>query len=174
MQKTFLLLLLTLGSFAGQAQPNSYLQETQTRLENAKKSTLQLAETMPETEYGFKPVPDEMSFRAQLLHMAQNLSNLTSSYLTTQPNPLPKELLNDMGQSKAEVMQRIATAFDYAIEAVRGFDEANLEQRVSFFAGPLSKRQIMQLLNDHQTHHRGQLVVYLRLKGLKPPAYVGW
>jgi len=30
------------------------------------------------------------------------------------------------------------------------------------------------LLNDHQTHHRGQLVVYLRLNGIKPPAYIGW
>jgi uncharacterized damage-inducible protein DinB len=30
------------------------------------------------------------------------------------------------------------------------------------------------LMHDHHTHHRGQIIVYLRLNGLKPPKYVGW
>ncbi|WP_374662973.1 DinB family protein [Parasegetibacter sp. NRK P23] len=38
----------------------------------------------------------------------------------------------------------------------------------------MSKLQIINLLSDHQTHHRGQLLVYLRLCGLTPPKYVGW
>jgi uncharacterized damage-inducible protein DinB len=38
----------------------------------------------------------------------------------------------------------------------------------------MNKLQIINLINDHQTHHRAQLLVYLRLKGVKPPEYVGW
>lgn len=38
----------------------------------------------------------------------------------------------------------------------------------------MTRRQILLLLHDHQTHHIGQVIVYLRLKGIKPPAYVGW
>lgn len=41
-------------------------------------------------------------------------------------------------------------------------------------AGPLTRRQILILMHDHQAHHIGQLIVYLRLKGIKPPGYVGW
>jgi uncharacterized damage-inducible protein DinB len=38
----------------------------------------------------------------------------------------------------------------------------------------MNKLQILNLLNDHQTHHRAQLIVYLRINGIKPPDYVGW
>ena len=174
MKYTFFLFSLLLGSLVAQAQSGSYLQEVAARLENSKKSTLQLAQAMPENQYDYKPVADEMSFRAQLLHMCQNVTWLTSTHLTSQPGPFSESSLKDTGQSKAAVEQLVTQAFDYAIESVRAFDAASLEDKVTFFAGPLSKRQIMNLLNDHQSHHRGQLVVYLRMNGVKPPAYVGW
>ena len=174
MQHVFFLFLLLTGSLVTQAQSDSYLQEVSSRLENSKKSTVQLAQAMPENQYGYKPVADEMSFRAQLLHMCQNVNWLTSTHLTTQQSPFIESNLKDTGQSKAVIEQLINQAFDYAIKSVRAFDAARLDEKVTFFAGPLSKRQIMNLLNDHQTHHRGQLVVYLRMNGIKPPAYVGW
>jgi len=49
-----------------------------------------------------------------------------------------------------------------------------LDEKVKFFAGPMTRRQILILMHDHQTHHLGQLIVYLRLKGIKPPDYIGW
>ena len=174
MKSLLFLSLLLAGSLLTQAQSGSYLQEVTARLENSKKSTLQMAQAMPENQYGYKPATDEMSFRAQLLHISQNVSWLTSTHLTTQASPFSDSSLKDTGQSKAAIEQLIAQAFDYAIESVRAFDAAGLEEKVSFFAGPLSKRQIMNLLNDHQSHHRGQLIVYLRMNGVKPPAYVGW
>ena len=174
MKYTFFLFLWLSGSLVSRAQSGSYVQEVTARLENSKKSTLQMAQAMPENQYDYKPAADEMSFRAQLLHISQNVNWLTSTHLTTQPSPIVAGSLKDAGQSKAAVEQLIAQAFDYAIESVRAFDAARLEEKVTFFAGPLSKRQIMNLLNDHQSHHRGQLVVYLRMNGVKPPAYVGW
>ncbi|MFK7950340.1 MAG: hypothetical protein AB8G11_22315 [Saprospiraceae bacterium] len=29
-------------------------------------------------------------------------------------------------------------------------------------------------LNSNLVHHRGQLTIYLRLKNVKPPRYIGW
>ena len=46
--------------------------------------------------------------------------------------------------------------------------------KVDFFAGPKTRSQIIQLVDDHHTHHRAQLIIYLRLLGIKPPRYVGW
>lgn len=174
MQNKILLFILTSISFVSHAQSSSYLQEMQARLENSRKYTLQVAQAMPEDLYAYKPADDEMDFRSQLLHIAQNISWLTSTHLTTQPNPITGTMLKNTGQSKADVETIVTMAFDYAIDAVRHFDAANLEEKVTFFAGPLSKRQIIQLINDHQAHHRGQIVVYLRIKGIKPPAYIGW
>ena len=171
---TFALLMLMAVTFHSRVQTASFLIEMRARLENSKKYTLDVAKAMPEAQYDYKPVADEMTFRGQLLHMAQNVSWLTSTHLTTKPNPITEAMLKDVTGSKESVEATVGKAFDYAIEAVRDFDPAHLDEPVKFFAGSLSKRQIMMLINDHQAHHRGQLVVYLRMNNVKPPAYVGW
>lgn len=168
---TFLLGLLVTNSFG---QASSLLTELQTRLRNAKRYTLEVAERMPETLYDYRPTPEEMTFRAQTVHIAQNLTWLTSSYLTQTPSPLSAASLKASNQTKAEAIRMVTQAYDYAIEAIGAFDPAHFDKKVSFFAGPLTKRQIMLLVADHQTHHRAQLLVYLRLNGIKPPDYVGW
>ncbi len=174
MKTTCLILLLGLLTVASFGQSPSLLTELQTRLTNAKRYTLAVANQMPEANYSYRPTPDEMTFRAQTVHIAQNLTWLTSSYLTKEPSPLSAASLKATNQTKAEALQMVTQAYDYAIEAIRGFDPAHFDDTVSFFAGPLTKRQIMLLLADHQTHHRAQLLVYLRLNGIKPPDYVGW
>lgn len=156
------------------AQQNPLLQEAAAQLERAKTTTLAMAASMPEEQYTYKPVADEMTFSAQLLHMAQNISWLASAYITDTPNPFTKADLDDSGKSKATIIATVGKAFDYAITAVRNMDAERLDEQVKFFAGPMSKRQIINLMNDHQVHHRGQLVVYLRLNNVEPPKYVGW
>ena len=76
--------------------------------------------------------------------------------------------------SKKEVLQLLNTAFKNSSERIQNTSEEELSQIVDFFAGPKSKLQILNLLQDHVTHHRGQLLVYLNLKGIAPPKYVGW
>jgi uncharacterized damage-inducible protein DinB len=65
-------------------------------------------------------------------------------------------------------------AFEYAQKTIADLTEAELNEKVDFFAGQMTRRRILLLLTDHVTHHRGQLVVYLRLNNIKPPRYRGW
>jgi uncharacterized damage-inducible protein DinB len=65
-------------------------------------------------------------------------------------------------------------AFTFSRDIVKELKPEDLEQRVDFFAGNFTKRQILNLMDDHVTHHRGELIVYLRLNGIKPPPYRGW
>ena len=126
---------------------------------------------MPEEDYGFKPVPEEMSFREQLLHIADNIRWLSSDYLLSQP---AKRMTETTQPDKKTVLKILSDAYDTGMQAHQKLLPSQLEERVSFFAGPMSRRQILILLHDHQSHHLGQLIVYLRLKGIKPPEYVGW
>ncbi len=71
-------------------------------------------------------------------------------------------------------MHTLSKTYDFALDVLQHFDLARLSDTVSFFAGPMNKLQIINLLNDHQTHHRAQMLVYLRLNGIKPPDYIGW
>lgn len=137
---------------------------------HAKAYTLKIAELMPAELYDFKPAPEEMSFKEQLLHTAQNMQRLSTSYLLTANNPHLKKEAKD----KATVLQLLADSYDMALAAHQNLAAKQLDETVPFFAGPLTRRQILLLLHAHQAHHVGQLIVYLRLKGIKPPAYIGW
>ena len=172
-QLTFFFLLMSLGfSMNGKAQTSdSLLNQLSAKWKNAKTYTLKIAELMPEEQYNFKPVADEMNFGEQLLHIAQNMNWLSSAYLlgSKQNSKSDTKVL-----SKLSIINSISTAYDSALAIHYRLTPKQLDEVVPFFAGPKSRRQILILMHDHQTHHIGQLIVYLRLKGIKPPDYVGW
>lgn len=149
-----------------------FIQSHITKLTNAKAYTLKVAELMPETKYDFKPHADEMDFGWQLIHISQNLCWLSSSYINEDANPLTAE--DGKLTSKKDISSLVAKAYDFAIAALQNLPIKSLTDTVKFFAGPMNRLQIINLIEDHQTHHRAQLLVYLRLNGIKPPDYVGW
>lgn len=158
----------------GQKIDSLYIKAALTKLTNAKEYTLKVANLMPEVNYSFKPTTGEMSFGEQLLHLSSNLGWLSSSYLRDkgEENPITKS--DAKIQLKEEIIKVVNKAYDYAISTLQSFNPATLADPVTFFAGPMNKLQIINLINDHQTHHRAQMLVYLRLNEIKPPGYVGW
>jgi uncharacterized damage-inducible protein DinB len=171
----FILLLLSVlfcPSLMGQNHDSLFVASALQKLENSKEYLLKVADLMPAEQYGFKPTASEMSFGEQLLHVSSNIGWLCSSYLSGGTNPVSesdKKLTN-----KDSVRAVVVRTYDYALGVLKQFPPKTLGDKVSFFAGPLTKLQIINLLSDHQTHHRGQMLVYLRLSGLTPPRYVGW
>jgi uncharacterized damage-inducible protein DinB len=172
MRLLFILFLFAINTATAQKIDSLFLGAAISKLENSKEYTLKVANLMPEGKYSFKPTPDEMSFGEQLLHISENLGWLTSSYITNSKNPVTKEATQV--QKKEEILQLLNKTYDFAIAAFKQFDASHLVDTVSFFAGPKTKLQIINLISDHQTHHRAQLLVYLRLNGIKPPEYIGW
>lgn len=154
---------------AGHTQ--SFLADYKLKWTNAMEYTLEFAQAMPEDHYGYKPVPAEMSFREQLKHIAANMVWLSSSYLKGKHTIIDP---TKAGDSKKEIIEMLTQSFNYAKETVDGLQEKDLNETVEFFAGIMSRRRILLLMTDHVTHHRGQLVVYLRLNDVVPPSYRGW
>lgn len=158
---------------AAQSTDSLFLRTAYLKLERARDYTLEVARLMPAEKYSFRPTPEEMSFAEQVVHLAANLGWLSSSYLRQgEENPVSKE---DFQQwEKEAVLAVVEKTYRYALDALRSLPSQRLDDSVEFFAGPMQTIQIVNLMNDHQTHHRAQLVVYLRLNGIKPPRYVGW
>jgi uncharacterized damage-inducible protein DinB len=149
-----------------------FMEAAKKKLLNAKAYTLKVAELMPAEFYQFRPSEQEMHFAEQLLHLSANLGWLSSAYLTGGQNPVQKSDMTTF--LKDSVIRVLNSTYDYALHALEYLPTNQLKEPVTFFAGPMNKLQIINLINDHQTHHRGQLLVYLRLKNIKPPDYVGW
>lgn len=165
------LMLFTTTLMAQQIE-DVFIQSHIIKLTNAKAYTLKVAELMPEENYYFKPHTDEMDFARQLVHISQNLCWLSSTYLNEEVNPLTAE--DGKLTNKKDICGLIAKAYDFTITAMQNLPVQSLTDTVKFFSGPMNKLQIINLIEDHQTHHRAQLIVYLRLTGIKPPDYVGW
>jgi uncharacterized damage-inducible protein DinB len=108
--------------------------------------------------------------------MANNMYFLSSKFIRNADMPVDSKAVekNITKMTKAEIIQYLAKAFDYTEATFAQMTDKTLEEELDYWGGHSTKRKIVFLLNDHQTHHRGQLIVYLRLNGIKPPKYIGW
>jgi uncharacterized damage-inducible protein DinB len=139
--------------------------------DNSKDYLVAVAEAMPEEKYDYKPAAREMLFREQLFHIQENMNWLSTTHFSEEKY-MKKEALK--GLSKAQIIQEIKTSFEKAKAFVQKINDAELSQKVTFFEGSKSKLQILNLMQDHVTHHRAQILVYLNLNQIQPPKYVGW
>lgn len=139
--------------------------------ENSKNYLIEIAESMPEDKYNFKPTERQKTFREQLLHIKSNMDWLSSRYFEKGNT---KERKEPTYTTKAEVIKAVNDAFDNTTKIIKKASPNELKEMVEFFAGPKTKLQILNLLQDHVTHHRGQLIVYMNLNDIKPPEYIGW
>jgi uncharacterized damage-inducible protein DinB len=162
----FLAVLATALAHAQKADVRSAFLE---KWENSKNYVLAIAEAMPDEGYSFKPTERQMTFEEQLQHIRNNIEWLTDTYLSDAPTDV--QITNSLKES---IIVNLGLAFDRTARAVEAMPDEDLAETVKFFAGPKSKLQILNLLQDHVTHHRGQLIVYLNLKEVEPPRYTGW
>ena len=168
--------IMLLSSFAQPifAQKNDFIKEYLERLEKSKEYLILVAETMPEDKYEFKATSESMSFAENLMHIGWAMDWHSQSLMggrEARDWNTDTELKVD-NKSKKEMIAKISETFDKTIEFISNFDSNRLEERLDYFGADRTKRQILLLLADHITHHRGQMLVYLRLNGLKTPRYV--
>jgi uncharacterized damage-inducible protein DinB len=156
------------------AQQDTFVKEYLERLENSQKYLILVAETMPENKYQYKATSDSMSFAENLMHIGWAMDWHSQSLMGEREARdwnTDTELKVDK-KSKKEMIATINTTFDKTIEFISKFEINRLEERLDYFGSDRTKRQVLMLLADHITHHRAQMLVYMRLNGLVPPRYV--
>ncbi len=173
--KILITIILAAIPFIGIAQSNQLLINSHLeKFKNAKSYTLAMADKLVEDKYDFKPVKEEMSFKEQLVHIGENIYWLSSTYIKEEPNPSNVKKVNSNEMSKKQVIQFLSDAYEYGLKVMGELDEKSLSKEFNWNGGKLNKYQFLNLIQDHQTHHVGQLIVYLRLNNIEPPKYIGW
>ena len=170
-----LCLVLTVSNTANLlAQENSFIEEYLERLENSRKYLKLVAESMPEDSYNYQVTPESLSFAQNLMHIGFAMDWHAQSLLgDREARDWQTDTVFKVGnKSKDEMIQLIDQTFAEAIELIKKFDPDHLEDQLDYFGLDRTKRQILLLLADHITHHRGQMLVALRLNGVTPPRYV--
>jgi uncharacterized damage-inducible protein DinB len=139
--------------------------------------TLAVANAMPAQSYTFRPTPEEMSFGQLMAHIANADRNAcTNASGLTPPPYAPAIEAFAKDPAKTEVSKDAATQFlkdifDFCGKAIAEMPAANADKVVGPPNRNLTGTEWLWSYFTHTSHHRGQAEVYLRLKGIKPPAY---
>jgi uncharacterized damage-inducible protein DinB len=72
-------------------------------------------------------------------------------------------------KNKEALTKVVMESYDFVIAGLGELKESQFKDKVKFFDFELTKEQAYKKVFEHQTHHRGQATIYLRLKGVKPP-----
>ena len=137
----------------------------------ARDYTKEYLDAMPEDGVGFKPTPDIRSFAEQMLHLAAaNFAFVSSA--TGAANPHQGKNLEKMEEykTKASLTKIVMESYDFAINAAKNVDLKKDNEPIKFFGRfDTTRGGAWAKAFEHQTHHRGQTTIYLRLKDVKPP-----
>lgn len=147
--------------------------------DNSKAYTMEALTTIPDDKLTFRATDNQMSIQEQIQHISGNMYGLSRRFLDYQPNDFDEEALRDKLSAETltrkELTNLLSDAYAFGAAAIKNLPEERWDEEVSnFFAGPKSRRVIIYLLQDHATHHRAQVLIYMRLLGLTPPRYRGW
>jgi uncharacterized damage-inducible protein DinB len=130
--------------------------------------SMAVADAMPDANYGFKAAPEEMSFGEMVVHIATSNGYFCSG---GPGSPTKSPITAPAPINKASAMKVLAQSFDYCLEMTGGLKPSDLNMMVGPEGRKSSVRDLLWGGITHTAHHRAQLEVYLRVKGIKPPDY---
>ncbi|TDE18609.1 DinB family protein [Dyadobacter psychrotolerans] len=136
--------------------------------ERAKVYTKEYLDAMPEDGYKFKPTPEMRSFAEQMDHLA-DANFAMAAAASGQKSPMTGSAEKMPDQSKAAVTKVVLDSYDFMIASIKATPAADYGKAIKLFGMDTKSGIAFDKAFEHQTHHRGQTTVYIRLKGVKPP-----
>jgi len=160
--------LLTLSMFSSYAQCS--IEDMVKDWERAKAYTKEYLDAMPEAGYALKPTPEMRSFAEQMLHLTDANYGFSAA-ASGQKSPLgfgDSEKATD--KSKANVTKLVMAGYDFAISSIQKMTPAQMTETIKMFDRfEMTRGMALMKAFEHQTHHRGQTTVYIRLAKATPP-----
>jgi len=134
----------------------------------SKAYTLAVAEAMPADGYDFRPTAGQFTFAVQMIHIAHANYAWFTKVLDE-----PRSIADPNSEQKTDVLPYLEATFDYCIAAIERITPGQLTRAASGVPNRANGTGRDALLNMymHTAHHRGQAIIYLRLKGMTPPRY---
>ncbi len=144
-------------------------------LENSRAYTIEVAEAMPAEDYTFKATDSVRTFGEQMAHIGMSSQFILIKLLKGEEVLKSDFTEQEIGASKEKTIALINKSYDMLITSLKEMDNEELQEKFVLFFDPTlpeyTKLEGFVFLRDHITHHRGQAIVYLRMKGHKAPQF---
>lgn len=177
----FCMLLLTACSVAQNAKSKlerkSVMQVLDGAVTNMERDFVPAVEAMPEDKFGFAPADGEFkgvrTFGEQVKHVAAVNYMYGAAILSEK---VPVDVGDENGpasmKTKAEIVSYLKDSFVYVHKAIKTINEKNLVEPLKspFGEGWVTRLGVATSVAAHGFDHYGQMVVYLRMNGIVPPA----
>jgi uncharacterized damage-inducible protein DinB len=146
------------------------MEEFLSKWEAGKQFSLEVVDKMPQELFDYKPEASGMSFREQVTHFASAIAGISQRFLNGRD---PGFDIGAKPTTKAELRAFVEACYDYGTKTFKSLGMADLEEKVEIFGTAATRREVIALIDDHCTHHRGATVSYIRANGIEPPRYRG-
>jgi uncharacterized damage-inducible protein DinB len=161
-------LLFTALLFLGTAlaQDNPLTVEARINFGTIKDYVIRAAEKMPADAYAYKPTPEMRSFGQLIGHITDDQYTFCGVIKNEkkptdfEKNPPPKE----------QMVEALKAAFAYSDSAYALMSDEWAKEQLRFQGRERPKLNVLTYNTEHAWEHYGNIVVYLRLKGLVPPS----
>ena len=131
------------------------------------KNLIAAAETMPATDFLFKPTPASMSFATVVIHLAQGNDFLCGA-IGGMKAPIRAPVKE--ADTKDVLVARLKETFAFCDQALAGLDDSKLTEMLPMFGGKsMTRAAVLTLTTGDWADHYSQSAIYLRLKGQLPP-----
>lgn len=141
-----------------------------------KRMMIGTASAMPEEAFDFKPTDPQRTFAEQILHIAGANVYLMQHLGGTAPAPVVDRtdftVFGLTATSKADVLQALSDGYDYGIAVLEEFSDEQLLETIAGppYMGNATRVKMAYFALSHAMDIYGQMVVYLRLNDVTPPA----
>lgn len=149
----------------GSAQ-NPYTAAAKVQFDMIKGNLAKTAAKVGEENYGFKPTPEVRSLGEILGHVADANFLICSAAAGEKPPQGGFEKKT----AKADIVKGLDDSIAYCDKVIASLDDAKGAAAVQFFTGPTPKLAVINFNVGHCNEHYGNLVTYMRLKGIVPPS----
>ena len=130
--------------------------------------TIGIWAAFPESTLGFRPHPKSRTLQEQMEHQCQSEDRWMRTMMniaTGDPMPLARTRRTFMDKYLSDAKRRLGI--------LHTKPDTWWREPVAFFDVTRSRTWVMVRRLNHSTHHRGQLIVYLRVLDLKVPSVYG-
>lgn len=125
------------------------------------------AEQMPEADYSFRPTPDVRSFGQLIGHVAGAQRLICAAALGEKGGS--EDDIEKTTTTKAGLLAALKASSDYCQRAYAQSDAAS-EGATTLFGSPSTRLRALVLNATHNSEHYGNIVTYMRIKGMVPPS----
>ena len=164
----------TIAQVAKPAEPHTVSQVVNFWVTNTENLLVPAADAMPEAKYSFAPSNGEFSgvrtFAEQVKHLAAANYQLAAATLGEEPPAgTESETAPDSIKTKAQIMDYLRGSFASLHQAAAALNESNMDDPIP---SKRNRTRLLMLIDAiaHSSNHYGQIVEYLRMNNIVPPA----